>query len=244
MRLFLLAIAALNFVLSVTCQSAEPAAAAPAAVAINPNREYVIITGGVSLWAWEKFKAAPHDNWWMNFVRASRIRIEQIQAQIPSAQITWLVYRPAYVSRGRQDSKDLLSFIASVRDAYHVKLVYFDHAQQLLDYLNSGRPRATVKIADLEYFGHSNKACWMFDYSNDIDSASKVWLHEDELNKINRGIFTNDAYAKSWSCHTGESMSRKFKSATGVAMIGANGKTQYLTDELPVISTPGGTWTR
>ena len=30
----------------------------------------------------------------------------------------------------------------------------------------------------------------MFDYSNEIDSGSKVWLHESELNRIHRGIFT------------------------------------------------------
>ena len=56
----------------------------------------------------------------------------------------------------------------------------------------------------------------MFDYSNNIDSASKVWLHQDDLKKINRGIFARDAYVKSWGCHTGESMSKKWHEATGV----------------------------
>jgi hypothetical protein len=209
-----------------------------------PNREYIIISGGVSLYNWEKYKAQPHDGWWMNFVRAARIRIQQIQTELPQAQITWMVYRPAYVTRSKQEGKDLLPLIASVRDAFKIKLVYFDSPAQLLGYLNSGRDRNVIKIADLEYFGHSNKACWMFDYSNVIDSASKVWLHEDDLGKLRRGIFASDAYAKSWSCHTGESMSGKFRSATGVAMIGATGKTQYMTDELPIISTPGATWTR
>ena len=206
--------------------------------------EFIVITGGVSLWIWEKWKAAPHDNWWMNFVRASRIRIEQIQQEVPGAQITWLVYRPAYIARAKQDGNELLSHIESVRDAFHVKLVFFDKTSQLIDYLNYGQPRDRVKIASIEYFGHSNKACFLFDYSNNIDSASKVWLHENELTQIHRGIFSRDAYAKSWSCHTGESMSQKFHSATGVAMIGAVGKTQYMTDELPVLSSPGGHWTR
>lgn len=214
----------------------------PMHAAPEPAREYIIITGGVSLWAWEKFKAEPHDNWWMNFVRASRIRIEEIRAQDPEAQIAWLVYRPAYLSRSKQDGKDLISLIDSVRDAFKVKLVYFDRTEQLLSYINYGRPREMVKIADLEYFGHSNKACFMFDYSNNIDSASKVWLHEDDLKKIQRGIFARDAFVKSWGCHTGESMSSKFRSATGVKMIGANGKTAYQTDELPIVSTPGGSW--
>ena len=206
--------------------------------------EFIILTGGVSMWKWEKFKAEPHDNWWMNFVRASRLRIEQIQAASPGAQITWLVYRPAYLNRGRQDSADLISNINSVRDAYHVKLIYFDKADEVITYLNSGQDRAVRKIADFEFFGHSNKKCWMFDYSNNIDSASKVWLHEDDLVKLRRGLFASDAFVKSWSCHTGESMSQRWKSVTGVGMIGAIGKTQYMTDELPILSSPDGRWTR
>ena len=82
----------------------------------------------------------------------------------------------------------------------------------------------------------------MFDYSNNIDSASKVWLHQDDLKQVNRGIFSRDAYVKSWSCHTGESMSQIFKKNTGVVMIGATGKTQYMTDELPILSSPNGRW--
>ncbi len=218
--------------------------APPRAAAAEPAREYIIVSGGVSLWAWEKYKAQPHDNWWMNFVRAARIRIEEIKTQNPEAEIAWLVFRPSYLTRSKQEGKDLMGFIDSVRDAYHVKLVYFDRTEQLIQYLNYGRPREMVKIANLEYFGHSNKACFMFDYSNNIDSASKVWLHEDDLKKIQRGIFARDAFVKSWGCHTGESMSSKFKSATGVKMIGANGKTAYQTHELPIVSTPGGYWTR
>lgn len=213
-------------------------------VAPAVSGEFVIIAGGVSLWVWEKWKAQPHDNWWMNFVRASRIRIEEIRAAEPDAQITWLVFRPSYVSRARQENNDLISHIQSVRDAYRVKLVWFDSTDQLISYLNSGQDRNRVKIANLEFFGHSNKACWMFDYSNVIDSASKVWLHQDDLKKIRRGIFTRDALVKSWGCHTGESMSAKWRAATGVPIIGAIGKTQYMTDELPVLSSPTGRWTR
>jgi hypothetical protein len=122
--------------------------------------------------------------------------------------------------------------------------VWFDKADEVIDYLNNGRPRDQVKIADFEYFGHSNRACFMFDYSANLDSASKCWLHEDDLKKLRRGLFTRDAMVKSWSCHTGESMNKKFKSATGVAMIGAIGKTQYMTDELPVLSSEGGKWVK
>ncbi len=208
------------------------------------NGEYIILTGGVSMWIWEKWKASPHDNWWMNFVRASRIRMEEIKAAQPEAQITWLVYRPAYEHRAKQDSNDLISHITSVRDAFGVKLMWFDKTAQVINYLNAGQSRDKVKIADFEYFGHSNKACWMFDYSNNIDSASKSWLHQDDLKQINRGIFTRDAFVKAWGCYTGESMSKYFKAQTGVTMIGAAGKTQYMTDELPVLASPTGRWIR
>src|SRR6187402_3012630 len=77
--------------------------------------EHIIVSGGVSLWVWEKWKAQPHDNWWANFVRAGRIRIQQIRATKPDAPITWLVYRPAYVSRSKQDSRDYISLITSVK---------------------------------------------------------------------------------------------------------------------------------
>jgi hypothetical protein len=206
--------------------------------------EYLLISGGVSLDVWEKWKSQPHDRWWMNFIRAARLRIEQIQQANPNQQITWLVYRPAYVTRSRQDGRDYTSLITSVRDTFHVRLMWFDSTYPLVNYINRGQPRGSVKINGLEYFGHSNKACFMFDYSNIIDSASKVWLHENDLTKIQRGIFTRDALVRSWGCHTGESMSGRWRSATGVPMWGLTGKSQYLTNELPVPATVAGRWTR
>ena len=222
-------------------------AAAPFAAAdpVPPGPgEYVMISGGVSLHVWEKWKAAPHDGWWMNFIRAARLRINEIQATNPTADITWLVYRPAYQSRGAQDGRDYLSDIRSVQDAFHVRLIFFDRTPEVIEYLNSGQDRRSKPICDLEYFGHSNKACWMFDYSNNIDSASKAWLHENDISKIRRGIFAKNAYVKSWGCHSGESFSKKFASATGGKMIGAKGKTQYMDEELPILSSTGGYWVR
>jgi hypothetical protein len=47
---------------------------------------------------------------------------------------------------------------------------------------------------------------------------------------------------KSWGCHTGESMSKKWLAATGVPMWGVIGKTQYMMEELPVLSSKNGKW--
>jgi hypothetical protein len=215
--------------------------------AAEPQKEYIVLTGGPALMEWEKFKAAPHDRWWGNFVRASRVRIEQIRKQYgPEALITWLVYKPSYVRRSqRQDNTDLINNILSVRDKYHLNLVWVSNGRDVINHLNAGRPRGQVKIADFEYFGHSNRACFMLDYSNEIDSASKAWLHENDLSGIHRGIFSRDAHIKSWGCFTGESMSKKWAAATGKRMIGAIGKTDYAqcpeNGWIPALS-PGGRW--
>jgi hypothetical protein len=220
---------------------------AEAAMAAAPRREYILLSGGPSLIEWEKYKAEPHDRWWGNFIRAARVRIQELRKEKgPDAMITWLVYRPGYERRARrQDKADLIANITSVRDRYNVRLLWFDRTQQVLDYLNHGQDRSAVKIANFEFYGHSNRACFMFDYSNEIDSASKVWLHEDELGRIRRGIFTRDAFIKSWGCHTGESMSKKWRSATGRRMIGAIGKTDYayghLRNWVPALSR-GARW--
>jgi hypothetical protein len=218
---------------------------APVLAASEP--EYIIVSGGPSLQEWEKYKGAPHDRWWGNFIRSARVRIQQLRKEHgPKARITWLVYKPAYDRRNnRQDHADLIGNIVSVRDKYGVNLVFFDRTDQLINYLNQGQPRHQIKIANFEFFGHSNRACFMFDYSNEIDSASKVWLHEDDLKKIRRGLFTRKPFIKSWGCHTGESMSGKWRAATGKKMIGAVGKTDYAdgheTGWIPKLSS-GSRW--
>ena len=219
--------------------AAEPAPAA----AVTP--EYIILVGGPSLMQWEKYKGAQaHDHWWANFVRAGRIRTEQLREKYgPDAKITWLVYKQGYLDRAAQEKRDLIAYIDSVRDKFNLNLVWFHGGSEVINYLNQGQPRNQVKVAFLEYFGHSNKACFMFDYSSNVDSASKSFLHQSQFTQINRRIFTRDAAVRSWGCHTGEMMSQKWRQATGTRMWGVIGKTQYMTHELPVISPPGGKWT-
>ena len=210
---------------------------------VVPNTEYLILSGGPSLIKWEHWKTQPHDLWWMNFIRAARIRIQELLDQgVPADQITWLVYSNGYRTRSSQESQNLIANITSEREACKVKLKFFDRASEVFNYLNRGKPRDQVKIADFEYFGHSNKACWMFDYSNHIDSASKVWIHQNDFAKIDRGIFARNAWVKSWGCHTGEEMSQKFRKATGVRMWGAVGRTQYNTETLPSLAGVDGKW--
>jgi hypothetical protein len=131
-----------------------------------------------------------------------------------------------------------------VRDKYHVKLLWFDSGSQLINYLNRGQNRSRMPICNFEFFGHSNKFCFMFDYSSDVYGASTAWLHEKDLSRIDRGIFTRDAFCKSWGCHTGESMSRAWKRATGVPMWGAIGKTDYANPDGSITLSRGGRWSK
>ena len=221
------------------------AAIAPVRAA-NVTPEYVLLVGGPSLMQWEKYKGPlAHDHWWANFIRAARIRTEQLREKYgPDAKITWLIYKQGYVDRGVQEKQNLLEFIESVRDKFKLNLVYFHDGGEVINYLNNGQPRGQVKVAFLEYFGHSNKACFMFDYSSNVDSASKSYLHQSQLVAIKKSSFTKDAEIRSWGCHTGEMMSQKWRQAVGNRMWGVVGKTQYMTHELPVIATPpGGRWT-
>jgi hypothetical protein len=232
-----------NYLILITVIMALCAGTATPAAAPAYTPEYIILVGGPSLMLWEKYKTQPHDHWWANFIRAARIRTEQVREKYgPDAKITWLVYKQGYLDRGQQEKMDLIDFINSVRDKFNLNLVWIKKGDDVINYLNTGQPRDQVKIAFFEYFGHSNRACFMFDYSSNVDSACKSWLHENDLVRINGQSFAKNAEIRSWGCHTGEEMSKKWRSAVGNRMWGVIGKTQYMTDELPVIVQPGGKW--
>lgn len=213
----------------------------------NLGGEYIIISGGPAIRRWEDLRkpSEQHDRWWGNFIRPARMRFEELRKQYgPNAQITWLVYRQGYERRAREEGRPLVSYVESVRDRHQVRLIWFDSGQDVINYLNRGQNRSSTKIAGLEFFGHSNKHCWMFDYSNDNLGVSRSWLHEQEFQRLRRGIFANRAYVRSWGCHTAESMSAYFRRHTGITMIGAIGKTDYraLSQGIMPIISDGGRW--
>src|SRR2546423_6846775 len=119
--------------------------------ALAANGEYIVVVGGPSLYQWEKYKLYPHDHWWANFVRAARLRTEQLRGQLgPDALITWLVYKQGYLDRAQQEHQDLIGFINSVGDKYHLNLVYFHAGSDVINYLNTGQSRRETKIAGFE----------------------------------------------------------------------------------------------
>ncbi len=206
--------------------------------------DHVIVTGGPALRRWESLRVPPdrHDHWWANFVRASTLRMEEIRrAYGPDAKLVWMVYRPCYETRGREDSKPYTTWIAEVAAKYRASLIWVDSGNALIQALNS-RPSGSVSTFD--YFGHSNRYCFMLDYGNDIMAVSMAWLHQRDLTRIRRSIFDRNAYCKSWGCHTGESMSAIWKQALGIPLEGAAGKSDYTVvgqGRLPAVS---GGWVR
>ena len=88
-----------------------------AAAAAAAQSEHLILTGGPALRQWEDLRVPQdrHDRWWANFVRASTMRMDEIRtAYGPAAKIVWMVYRPGYARRGREDSKPYLTWIGEV----------------------------------------------------------------------------------------------------------------------------------
>lgn len=210
-----------------------------------PGRaDHVIVTGGPALRQWEdlRVKQDQHDRWWANFVRASTLRMVEIRTAYGSnAPLVWFVFRPGYQTRGREDGKPYTTWITELAAKRRATLIWFSGGGEFIQALNS-RPRGSIQTFD--FFGHSNRHAFMFDYGNDIMAASTAWLHERDLGRIKSSVFARNAYCKSWGCHTGESMSAAWKRATGVPLEGAKGPTDYTVisfGRLPVVK---GSWAR
>lgn len=213
------------------------------------QEEYVILSGGPALRYWEEYRAPKdqHDRYWGNFIRAARIRIDQLRAQHgPSINITWLVYRPGYETRQREDAVKRPQYlcttaeISTLANERGIRLLWFNNTNFVISYLNN---RGGRKMSGFEFYGHSNKYCFLFDYSNDILGVSSCYLHCVDLRRLHRGLFTSNAIVHSYGCHTGEYMSRIWKKNTGIPMIGAVGKTDFsaIKDNV-TLPTVNGRW--
>jgi hypothetical protein len=212
-------------------------------------QEHIIVSGGPALRRWEDLRATglQHDRWWGNFIAPASNRIRDLRHKQPGLTITWLVYRDAYERRTAEDGKPYVQWIQEKEAKFGIKIVWFRTGDDVIRYINSGKSRGRTKISGFEYYGHSNKYCFMFDYSSDIYGVSSSWLHQADLKKIRSGAFAKGAYCQSWGCHTAEAMSAVWKKATGVPMIGAKGKTDYSNMHLrnwTVGLSPGSHWVR
>lgn len=213
------------------------------------SQEHIIVSGGPALRQWENLRppAMQHDKWWGNFIAPASNRIRELLHAQPGITITWLVYRDGYARRNMEDGKPYTQWIQEKEAKFGVKIVWFRTGDDVIRYINSGKNRGRTKISGFEYYGHSNKFCFMFDYSSDVYGVSSSWLHQADLKKIRSSAFAKGAYCQSWGCHTAESMSSVWKKATGVPLIGAYGKTDYSNMHLrnwKVGLSPGSHWRR
>jgi hypothetical protein len=208
------------------------------------SAEHVILTGGCALRKWENYRVPQdqHDRWWANFIRASTLRMAEIRtAYGKDAPLVWMVYQPSYSARGREDGKAYTTWISQLAAERRATLIWINNGGDFIRALNS-RPRGTVQTFD--YFGHSNRYCFLLDYSNEIMAACSAWVHEKDLPRINASVFARNAYCKSWGCHSAESMSDKWKSATGCTLEAATGATNYDKVGQGTLPTATSGWTR
>ncbi|PTY05050.1 hypothetical protein DB346_02245 [Verrucomicrobia bacterium LW23] len=218
--------------------------------------EYLVLSGGPALRLYEADKRATHDKYWFNFIDSAQLRIHQLKPKLAAGdEITWVVFRPGYADRAtemKNDPKemtklDLLNEIVRKANAEGVSLLWFDSTDQLINYMNRGKDRSKVPIVGFDFFGHSNKACFLFDYSNNVDGMSTEYLHVQDLAKLNKDIFSKNAFCQSWGCHSGELYSQKWKARFGVPMVGVVGKTDYSRvrlGDLPFESSGKNNWTQ
>ena len=207
-------------------------------------REHVILCGGPALRQWEDLRVEheQHDRWWANFIRASTLRMAEIRlAHGKEAKLVWIVYRPGYVTRASADGKPYLSWIREQADKRNCQLIWVSSGAEAISAINS-RPRRSIFTFD--FFGHSNRYCFMLDYGNHVMAISKAWIHERDLGRIRRSAFAKDASCQSYGCHTGESMSKVWQRRIGTPLVGAIGKTDYSMVGRGQLPTTSGSWTR
>lgn len=215
-----------------------------AATVVAPAEEHVILCGGPTLRKWENLRipSERHDQWWANFIRASTLRMAEVRrAYGKEAKLVWIVYRPGYTLRGNEDGKPYTRWIQDNATKRNCELVWVDSGPGAIRALNA-RPSRSIRTFD--YFGHSNRHCFLLDYGSTIMAASQAWIHEDDLRKIRGSIFARNAICQSYGCHTGESMSSYWNRTMGTRLIGANGKTDYAVVGQGRLPTVSGSWVR
>jgi len=214
----------------------------PASLMAN---DIVLISGGPALRSHERFKTASHDKYWGNFIDSALARVQELRKELPNDRVTWLIFRPGYGTRGEDDNQDYFKIIEERGQKHDLVPVYFDNKNQLFQLLKRDGSPERPKIARLEYYGHSNKKCWMFDYSNRVDGGAlePLVIHVDDLENISGTSFTPNAACVSYGCHSGEEFSQRWRMVVGRPMVGAIGKTDYSDGGKPKLSEgKGGSW--
>lgn len=206
----------------------------------------VILTGGCALRSWEQYrgKELAHDNWWANFVRASTIRMAHIRTQRPDAAITWIIYRPSYVARAKEDGKPYIDWITDLAQKYRAKLIWVKTGAEAISAINTAPRGSNDYVQSLYYFGHSNPYAFMLEYSSEIIAVSTQYIHETDLQKIKPSIFRPESDCRSYGCFTGVSMSSWWKQIIGVPLWGNMKSTYYAPVSEGLLPHGGGKWVK
>ncbi len=205
---------------------------------------HFILAGGPALRQWEdlRVESSRHDRWWANFIRASTLRMVELRkAHGKDCKIVWAVYKDGYARRGSEDGKPLTTWISDLAKKRNVKLIWYSKGSEVIKAFNT-QPKNS--IATFDYFGHSNRWCFMLDYSCKVSAASKCWLHEKDIYKIKKSVFKKHCISQSWGCYTGESMNEVWRRSLKHPIIAAKGKTDYKLvgqGKMPAIN---GSWVR
>jgi len=219
-----------------------------ALVAASQTRanDIVLISGGPALRSHERYKPNTHDRYWANFVDSALARVKELRQELgPDDRLTWLVFRPGYVRRGVEEKQDYIKTLEERGQLHGLTPIYFDDKHQLFTLMRRDGSPERPKISRLEYYGHSNKKCWMFDYSNRVDGGAidPLVVHVDDLENISGSSFTPNATCVSYGCHSGEEFSQRWRMIVGRPMVGAVGKTDYSAGGMPKLSEgKGGSW--
>ena len=217
-------------------------------ISVNQTQanDIVLISGGPALRSHERYKPNTHDRYWANFVDSALARVKELRQELgPNDRLTWLVFRPGYVRRGMEEKQDYLKILEERGQQHGLMPIYFDDKHQLFTLLRRDGSPERPKISRLEYYGHSNKKCWMFDYSNRVDGGAiePLVVHVDDLENISGSSFTPNATCVSYGCHSGEEFSQRWRMIVGRPMVGAVGKTDYSAGGMPKLSEgKGGSW--
>ncbi|MDO5472042.1 MAG: hypothetical protein Q4F35_01785 [Akkermansia sp.] len=205
----------------------------------------VILCGGVALKSWEHFRGeSAHDNWWANFVRASTVQMDMTRRKFPDKKIVWIVFRPSYETRGREDGKDYVDMIRQQAAKRNVQLVFTDTGDRTFEAINAAG-RGSDKITSFYYFGHSNAHAFMLEYSNDMIGASTQWMHENDIaTKLQKTSFAPNARCRSFGCYTGNSMSATWAKAMGFPLWGNTEATRYHPVSNGCLPMGNGRWVK
>lgn len=205
----------------------------------------VILCGGVALKSWEHFRGeSAHDNWWANFVRASTVQMDMTRRKSPERKIVWIVYRPSYVTRGREDGKDYIDMIKQQAAKRKVQLVFVDTGDDAFTAINAAGS-GVQKISSFYYFGHSNAHAFMLEYSNDIIGASTQWMHENDIaTRLQKSAFAPNARCRSFGCYTGNSMSGTWAKSMGFPLWGNTEATRYHPVSNGCLPMGNGKWVK